>query len=185
MPENPSNAFVKSGSTLHLAFELKPEDHVAFAQYWQWDSPERRNYRLFVFFLPLLLAVFYLLDHRSQGALSWPALLFVGLCGLTMVATPYWMRYRIGWRTKRHLKANQKAGLTGEMKMELDRQHFAIEGPRGRTELRRGNLLKLVETPQHFFFFVQDQAAYLLPKAPFGEAQIEEIRSVGEYLSQG
>lgn len=178
-------AFRREGEKITLHYTLQADDLVAFAQYMEWDSPSRRNLRLLIFIVPLLLALFYFLDRTPDTWTQPSALLFLLLCIATAFGAPYWMRYRIGWRVRRRLRDSRSAGQLGAMRMGLEPAAFWVEGPQGRSERRRGNFLELQETGQHFFFFVQTDAAYPLPKAPFSETEQRTIREKAEYLARG
>ncbi len=174
----------RQGQTLHVHYLLESEDHIAFARFVQWDAPERRGYRLFVIGLPLMIGVFFMLSQPAAARAGTASLLFTGLCGLGGLLTPWWMRYRIGWRVGRHLRANPKAGLTGNMRLELNPGFFAVEGPNGRSQRAKGAIFIPRETKNHFFFFVGDKAAYVLPKSPFKAGELDQIRLAAAQLTQ-
>jgi hypothetical protein len=168
--------------SLWVDYTLGPEDHIAFARFVQWDAPERKGYRLFVQALPLAVALLFVLSLPAAERSGAQALIFGGLCMLAALISPRWVRYRIGWRVRRHLSANRGKGLTGPMRLELGRKLFAVEGPNGRSERPKGARLELRETPGQFFFFVQEKAAYLLPLASFNEVEIGQIREAAGRL---
>jgi hypothetical protein len=172
----------RSEGSLWIDYSLEADDHVAFARFVQWDAPERRGYRLVVQALPLAMILLPILSLPDSERLGTQELVFMGFCVLAALLTPRWMRYRIGWRVRRHLSANRGRGLTGPMRLELGRKVFAIEGPNGRSERPKGARLQLRETPTHLFFFVQEKAAYLLPLAAFSAEEIGQIREAAEHL---
>jgi hypothetical protein len=171
-----ARAFRETADALYLHFRLETEDHVAFARWANWDSPERRWYRYAATALPLLIFV-VAVATRPGGELFSPGNgLFLAISVAASALTPLWMRHRLGQRVRRHLKANPDAGLTGAFTIEIHPEALAVVGPKGRSELARGQYFRPREAPGHWFLFVQDKAAFLLPKAPFTDEERDDIR---------
>jgi hypothetical protein len=185
-------AFRESADTLDLRFSLDAEDHTAFARWANWESPNRRYYRWAAMGLPMVIFLVAVLSRPgalSAGSASGEGLLNPGN-GIFLVVsiaasalTPLWMRYRLGQRVKRHLAANPKAGLIGDFHIELHPEGLMLEGPNGRSEFQRGQYFRPEEGPDHWFLFVQEKAAFLLPKAPFAEEEQEDIRLALAHLA--
>ncbi len=168
------------GSELDIHYTLGPEDHVAFARFAGWDAPERKGYRCFVYALPLLVGLFYLLVQPKAQRMEIPSLIFLGFCVVASLLSSWWVRYRIGWRVRRHLGSSAGKGLTGPIHLTFAPKKISLTGPRGTTHLPKGSFFLSRESPEHFFFYVGEKAAYVLPKAPFSDQQQELIRQTAQ-----
>lgn len=178
----PKGSLTRQGKALHIRVAVTTDDLVAFALFSQWHAPERRGFRWFALSLPLLVGVVMTFTVSPEARVSTPHLLFLGLCGLGFFLTPRWVRYRIGWRIRR--QARQQQGQTGEMQYVFDPTGFVVQGPMGRTRLPKGAYFFARENSTHLFFFVQEKAAYVCPKAAFTPAELDEIRLAAETLSR-
>jgi len=175
-------ALIRDKGGLRLAFHLDVDDLVAFGLYTQWSSPERRGFRWFAMAIPLLVVVVMTFSVPAAARVTTVHILFLVLCGVGFFLTPRWVRYRIGWRIRRQARLNK--GQTGEMLYELSPAGFVVQGPKGRTKLPKGAYFFARETDKHLFFFVQDKAAYVLPKAAFSSGELDEIRGAAETLTR-
>jgi hypothetical protein len=178
----PKGSLTREGKTLRIRVAVTVDDLVAFALFSQWYAPERRGFRWFALSLPLLVGVVMTFTVSPEARVGTAHLLFLGLCGLGFFLTPRWVRYRIGWRIRR--QARQQKGQTGEMQYDLDATGFGVQGPMGRTRLPKGAYFFPRETDAHLFFFVQEKAAYVLPKAAFSAGELDEIRQAAETLAR-
>lgn len=180
--ENRAAVLTREKGVLQLSFHLDVDDLVAFAHFAQWAAPERRGFRWFAMALPLLVGVVMTFSVPPAARVTTVHILFLVLCGLGFFLTPRWVRYRIGWRIRRQARVNKSQ--TGEMHYELSPAGFAVQGPKGRTKLPKGAYFFPRETEKHLFFFVQDKAAYVLPKAAFSSGELDEIRSAADTLAR-
>jgi hypothetical protein len=179
-------ALTRDKGTLRISFRLETDDLVAYALFTQWSAPERRGFRWFAMALPLLVGVVMTFSVPPAARVTTVHIVFLVLCGLGFFLTPRWVRYRISWRIRRQSReaTRQAKGQTGEMLYDLGPAGFVVEGPKGRTRLPRGAYFFPRETDTHIFFFVQDKAAYVLPKAPFSPGELDEIRSAADSLAR-
>lgn len=185
-----AKAFRESADTLDLRFSLGADDHVAFARWANWDSPKRRFYRWAAMGLPMVVFLVAVLARPGalsgadgEGLLNPGNGIFLLVSIAASALTPLWMRHRLGQRVKRHLSANPHAGLVGDFHIELHPEGLILEGPNGRSEFQRGQFFRPEEGAEHWFLFVQEKAAFLLPKAPFAEEEREDIRLALAHLA--
>jgi len=170
-------AFRESSQALHLVFTLTEDDHIAYAQWVNWQRPERRYYRWGATAFPILIFVVAVLVHPNTPLLSPGNGIYLALSLVACGITPLWVRYRLGQRVKRHLRGNPDAGLVGDFQLEMTPDVLAVTGPKGRAEMHRGRYFDPVETKAHWFLFVGKKAAFLVPRGPFEFDEQEDIRA--------
>jgi|GEM_PF-5119105 len=162
---------------MQFEFDQSEEDIIAFNYFYFWSSPERKWFRQFVRFGPLVLFAF--VAYRNQPVFAEWGILNYGLVlwGLLFVfIAPSFIKNRLKKRLNRIVSTVKKADIVGHRTISIDDTKIEAKGENSRSTMKWSSVLKFVEIENYFFMYFSANSGLIFPKRVFkSENQMDDL----------
>ncbi len=165
---------------MKISFDIGTEDMVAFnSYYYDTDPAVRKQLRRLRIFYPILCLIIGASLSFNKGDWNWSGLIIFGAIALLWtIFSPMYGKGRWLKKVRKELVKPENSAWFGAREMVADDEKFWTVSEKSEETVMWDGIIKIGETPDHFFLFQTPRQAFVVPKQQITPAEVEELRSL-------